>query len=291
MELFKKLMGVPAGKYDVFRDFKRRVLDKAVNEVNTYSDLVIESDFVREGRKVTKVRFKLKERAKKTRLGPHSKSASLSNVTESEQLPLKLSETFGLSPEQIEQLLSEYEAQYISDKVAIIEESKPFKEGKVENLPAYLFSAIKNNFQAPKKKTSQVVNIQEAKQALEMNDIVKHVTQIRHHYQLYREDAIHEVIDGLHGDEKQLFIEKFLQHAEPVVNTVLTLQHHTYSRDNLFESPQIKASLRQFALRELDILSLLSLEEYILQMDESKRDVWQKLKSLDPDHPLLRYSD
>ena len=39
MDLFKKLMGVPAGKYDVFRDFKRRVLDKAVDEVNMYSDL------------------------------------------------------------------------------------------------------------------------------------------------------------------------------------------------------------------------------------------------------------
>src|SRR5580658_1483281 len=63
IDLFKKLMGVPLGKYDVFRDFKRRVLDKAIEEVNTYSDLIIESEFVREGRKVVKVRFKLKERA------------------------------------------------------------------------------------------------------------------------------------------------------------------------------------------------------------------------------------
>ena len=52
MDLFKKLMGVPAGKYDIFRDFKRRVLDKAIDEVNTYSDLVIESEFQREGRKL-----------------------------------------------------------------------------------------------------------------------------------------------------------------------------------------------------------------------------------------------
>ena len=41
MELFKKLMGVPAGKYDIFRDFKRRVLDKAIEEVNTYSDWLL----------------------------------------------------------------------------------------------------------------------------------------------------------------------------------------------------------------------------------------------------------
>src|SRR3990167_8160988 len=69
MELFKKLMGVPAGVYDVFRDFKRRVLDKAIDEVNMYSDLVIASEFVKEGRKVIRVRFTLKERAKRTRLG------------------------------------------------------------------------------------------------------------------------------------------------------------------------------------------------------------------------------
>src|SRR5579862_1161371 len=50
LDLFKKLMGVPPGMYDIFRDFKRRVLDKAINEVNTYSDLVIEAELVKEGR-------------------------------------------------------------------------------------------------------------------------------------------------------------------------------------------------------------------------------------------------
>src|SRR3990167_11237503 len=63
--LFKKLMGVPDCKYDIFRDFKRRVLDKSVDEVNTYSDLTIVPELIREGRKVVKIRFHLKERAKK----------------------------------------------------------------------------------------------------------------------------------------------------------------------------------------------------------------------------------
>ncbi len=40
---FRKLMGVETGKYTVFRDFKRRVLDKAITEVNEYSPIKIYS--------------------------------------------------------------------------------------------------------------------------------------------------------------------------------------------------------------------------------------------------------
>src|SRR3990167_8505068 len=51
IDLFKKLMGIPAGMYEVFRDFKKRVLDKAIDEVNTYSDLIVSSEFLKESRK------------------------------------------------------------------------------------------------------------------------------------------------------------------------------------------------------------------------------------------------
>src|SRR3990167_2916351 len=138
MPLFKKLMGVQEGKYDIFRDFKRRVLDKSIDEVNTYSDLIIEPEFIREGRRVAKVRFKLKERAKKARLGGKKPPAVLiSPLTE------KLLQKFQLTLDQVNQLLKEYDYQYIAKKVELIEGSTPFKEGKIQSLAAYLMSAIK----------------------------------------------------------------------------------------------------------------------------------------------------
>src|SRR5204863_7273439 len=115
-----------------------RVLDKAVEEVNTYSDLVIESEFVREGRKVLKLRFKLRERAKKTRLGNRSKK--IEGGVSSDQLREKLLITFCLSSEQVEQLFNEYDIQFIKEKIVVIEDSKPFQDGKVQNLPGFLLS-------------------------------------------------------------------------------------------------------------------------------------------------------
>jgi plasmid replication initiation protein len=289
MDLFKKLMGVPAGKYDVFRDFKRRVLDKAIDEVNMYSDLIISSEFVKEGRKVAKIRFTLKERAKKTRLG--NKLITQKKAEEGDDLNRILVDQFGLSQEQIEPLLTEYDSQFVRDKIAMIQASKPFQEGRIQNVPGYLLSAIKNNYQPPKVKQAVLVPLQDRDREIELIELKRQMEGIRGDYALYREKAIHEAIQALTQEEHAAFMHTFFLYAEPVVQTILQLQRNKYSRDNILESPQMKALLRQYALRELDLFTLASLEEFVAQLEEEKREVWQKLKSFDPDHALLRYSD
>jgi hypothetical protein len=267
MPLFKKLMGVPQGKYEVFRDFKKRVLDKSVDEVNMYSDLVIAPEYVREGRKVVRVRFKLKERAKKTRLGGKS-------IGESD-FKNNLATLFALSTEQIEQVLTD---------------SKAFKEGRIENLSAYLLSALKHDYQAPKLRL--ITTTQKKKdQTFELNELKRQIENIRHDYNVYREVIIEDAIHNLKTRKKKKFMTGFFAMAEPVINTILQLQRNKYSRETVLESPQIRALLRQYALRELDLLNLASLEEYVAQLDENKRTVWQKFKSQDPDHPLLCFTE
>lgn len=290
MELFKKLMGIPAGKYDIFRDFKRRVLDKAVDEVNMYSDLIIEPEFIREGRKVGKIRFKLKERPKKTRLGNAIKTAQLGTKT-NDELQTILFTQFGLTLEQVQHLLTEYDAQFIQEKIAVVEATKPFQEGRVQNLAGYLLSAVKNNYQAPKLKQNQIVNLQDAKFELELTELKRLVEATRLQYIAYRENVIEDAIQALTAEQRMQFMEAFLCFAEPAIKTVLQLQRNKYSRDNVLNSPQIQAQLRQFALRELDFLSLASLEEFVAQLQGPEREAWQKLKSHDPDHALLRFSE
>lgn len=291
MELFKKLMGVQGGKYDVFRDFKRRVLDKAIDEVNTYSDLFIEVDYAREGRKTVKVRFKLKERARKTRLGGGKKNMKPRVLGVQDTLRAKLHDTFGLSEDQVEQLLTAYDTQFVLDKITLVEASKPYQEGKVQNLAAYLLSAVKNNYQLPKGKRSPVVDLQDARQEMELLDLKRKVEEIRMDYSAHREQSIHAAIDQLPSKKKQRLLAQFGEFAEPVISTILQLQSNRYSRDNVMESPQIRALLRRFAVRELDFIVIPSLEEFILRMDEDKREAWQKLRACDPDHMLLKFNE
>src|SRR3990167_9758681 len=282
MALFKKLMGVPEGKYDIFRDFKRRVLDKSVDEVNTYSDLIITSEFIREGRKVVRVRFKIKERAKKERLGNRKAVSILVSP-----LAEKLEHTFQLSVDQVNQLLKEYDHHYVAKKMTMIEASKPFKEGKIQSLAAYLLSAIKHNYQSSSHPQGSPPS--DHQQEVDWATLTRKIEHIRKQYQAYREQTIYDAIEALLPDSRDAFMENFQRYAKPAIHTILQLQRNKYTEENVLESPHIQALLRQYALRELDLFSLLSLEEFVSQQNQEQTDAWQKLKSFDPDHSLLRF--
>jgi plasmid replication initiation protein len=291
LELFKKLMGVPVGMYDVFRDFKRRVLDKAIEEVNMYSDLVVEADYVREGRKVARVRFKLKDRAKKLRLGQGGGKLENGAVNQIDGLQAVLIEQFSLTRGQTEQVLSEFDPAFIQEKINLIDASKAYKDGKIQNLAAYLMSALKNNYQTVKAKQTEVININDVKMEIEFADTKRQVEDLRQRYQQYREDEIYQVLASLPAKQKQQLMDDFKSFVEPAVNTIMKLQSSKYNRENVYDSPQIKALLRRFAQRELDEITLISFDEFAAEQGVLEREALQKLKSFDPEHPLLRFND
>lgn len=270
MDIFKKLMGVPAGIYEIFRDFKRRVLDKAVEEVNTYSDLVIEPEYFREGRKVVRVRFMLKDRAKKSRLGKTELNFSDKPLQE------KLISHYGLSEDQVKQLLQDHPAAFIMEKINIIESSQPYQSGKVQNLAGYLLSAIKNNYQPPKDQKS--INVEQYRNEMELENLKYQAEQIKTDYRYYREQAVENSISALNEKDKKEFMGRFSVFAEPAITTILALQRHRYNSETVMESPQIQALLRKFALRELGLLTVLSIEEFVKTMPEAKQIIWEKLK-------------
>lgn len=291
IDLFRKLMGIPDGKYTVFRDFKRRVLDKAIDEVNMYSDLVIEPEYVREGRKVARVRFKLKDRAKRTRLGSRTNILDRSTSAEITALKASLIQQFALTDDQAHQIVTEYDVAFIIEKVKVIEESKPYQEGRVQNLAAYLFSALKNNYQPSKGKPKAVVDIQDVKRDIELADAKKQIEQMRKRYQAYREEFIEQFIAELPTAQQEAFMADFRRYVEPAVQTIIKLQSSKYNHETVYDSPQVKSLLRSFAQRELDILNIISMDEFAAAQADSDREAWHKLKSLDPEHDLLKASE
>ena len=65
LEKFRKLMGVDDNKYKIFRDFKTRVLDKSVEEVNKHSTLIVEPKLKKINRKVVAIQFAINKSNKK----------------------------------------------------------------------------------------------------------------------------------------------------------------------------------------------------------------------------------
>jgi len=143
MNKFRKLMGVEEGKYKIFRDFKNRVLDKAIEELNKYSPIKVTPKFQKEKRQVIAIQFLIEHR-KETEI------ALVENKHDFKSLSGVLKSRFGLSKKQSEEVMTSYDGEYIREKMAIIEASTSFASGKINNLAKYLMSALQEDYQATK---------------------------------------------------------------------------------------------------------------------------------------------
>lgn len=152
LEEFRKLMGVDASQYPIFRDFKRRVISKAVEEVNTHSDVFLEPEYKRAGRNVTGICFTIKERPKKQRIGATIDNPVKTNIFDDPEKKLvftRLTEDFQINPIMSEMLIKEYDVVYIQEKIQLVMSKKIATAKSIENLAGYLISAIKNDYQQP----------------------------------------------------------------------------------------------------------------------------------------------
>lgn len=59
----RKMLGATAASYDVFKDFNKHVLQKAIKEINEITDIFVTTENVRKGRAVESIRFKVTEKA------------------------------------------------------------------------------------------------------------------------------------------------------------------------------------------------------------------------------------
>ena len=62
VEELRKILGATASSYDLFKDFNKHVLQKAVNEINEITDIIVTTENVRKGRSVVSIRFKVEEK-------------------------------------------------------------------------------------------------------------------------------------------------------------------------------------------------------------------------------------
>lgn len=207
---FRKLMGVLDEKYPLFKDFKKRVLNMALAEMNAYSPMKVEVEIKREQQKVTDLRFKLLLRPK----APTAKVALLqSPVT----LANTLQDVFGLTDETCALLMQKYDLAYIQEKVSVIQGSDNFKAGKIRGLGGYLLAALKKDYQcdsAPQKNfVSPVLSTKQPISSVNSDDLSSQ------HYQRLN-DIVDAFLMNLEGDRKIQIFSAFaveIQSKNPLI--------------------------------------------------------------------------
>lgn len=61
LHVFRKIIGATAAAYDEFKYLNREVITKAVVEINKVSDILIEPEYEKSGRKISKIKFTIKQ--------------------------------------------------------------------------------------------------------------------------------------------------------------------------------------------------------------------------------------
>lgn len=143
VEQFRLLMGVEGRKYSIFRDFKTRVIDKAIEEVNACSPIMVRFLFKKEKRKVTSIRFEITDQPQSAEKLPPPASKPETALTE---LKIRLKKEFGFREPDIRRALSGYGVDYVLEKCALVQESASYRAGQIRNPRQYLLAALEKNF-------------------------------------------------------------------------------------------------------------------------------------------------
>lgn len=208
MELFRKLMGVEDDKYTTYRDFKRRVLDNAVREVNKYAQIFIIVNVKKIGTKVIALQFIIEHQ----RVPSNNKDSGNTD----DQLHEKLKNEYGFSTKQIAQLLSLYDESYIEEKIAIINSTSTYRTGKIENLSKYLEKALLDDFQ-PVKSSEDKAALQRALLE-EAKKIDKLQEQKSINYRHYQNEEILKIYNILPIQEKTKLNKEFEKEVKGILN-------------------------------------------------------------------------
>lgn len=193
--VFRKLMGVEKEKYPIFRDFKRRIIDKAVEEVNQHASITIMPKLKKINRQVVAIQFLLS----------HEEETKPTDPTEGTMnaVTTRLQDDFGFSKQQSHTVIENYSEEYILEKMAIIESSNSFRQGKISNLTKYLQTALEDNYQPVKSSQAKREEEEHEKQDEEAFKI---------RYEKYQHQHILQAFNQLSDKKKKVLLKDFQQY-------------------------------------------------------------------------------
>lgn len=251
LEIFRKLMGVMGTKYSAFKDFKKRVLNIAVDEVNTISPINVVAEIERNNQKVIKIRFKLSK----------SRANKLSNDELSDldrDLHQTLSNVFSFSEEMIEQNIAEYGQKYVKEKVEMIIQSENFQAGNIRGLAGYLIEALKKNYQ-PSKSSRKMLDERRKKREEEELAKRKEEENREKRYTDYVNKKIGKYVTSLDKKSHEALITEFENHMDEGNSLV-----RKWYNKHKFDHPAVRGCFNHYIKtnKKQEVGEILSLEEF-----------------------------
>jgi len=260
--VFRKLMGVAEKKYTQFSDFKRRVIDAAVKEVNEHAQINLNVELKQEGRVVKAIKFYIAEGAH-----PLTSEADVNVVltTEEEKVWTLLIHDLAVDSQDAKNWLAEYGAEYVFDKVMYIMSTKAFKSGAMNYPTQYLKKALEKDYKAPKSSSQLLWEAKQKKETEIENKRVhdKKLEKQKLAYSSYKTETVIQKFSQLTAKEKKELLRAFS--SSKIVNDAPVLQD-LFNRSSL-DSPIVRSHFIKFWLQINPTLydDVITLEDYIMQ--------------------------
>ncbi len=273
IEQFRKIMGVSNDKYLIFRDFKKRVVDKAVEEINTASDLNVEANINRVGKEVVSIYFNIFEKMVKKDIVQNNTifsnqlknnhSSEIINDANNSNLVKRLKESYFLSDKAIASLVKKYGLDKLGSKMEQIETSQYFIAGKILNAAGFLIESLKNDYELPKS-TSLIIeektrardkeNYEVKKMDLERNKLKKE-------YDEYIDNQFNEFISNIEEDNLNNLLLQFEKYLCIKNNKLLLSKFKTHGLNSRIVRVFLRNFLQEFPQQY--ILDFISFDQFI----------------------------
>lgn len=251
VELFRKLMGVEPTKYKLFRDFRKRIIDKAVEEVNEFSNLEVVPELRREKRAVVAVRFLIKIKNANAQQSNLSLPA-ISDMNEEQSFGDKesselyecLRREFDLSNKQATESLANYSVEYIREKIRLVKSSAPYLNGKIKSVSSYILSALRDDYKASASSGEKVraVRKESLKREFIQKDHQKQQEELLSNYKQYISKNQFEAFKKLRKAIRDKILVSF---EEFLVSMPIDMLKKKY-RQSGFRSKLVKAEFLKF---------------------------------------------
>lgn len=232
-EELKRLLGISDDKYNLYGDFKRKILNKAMDELKGKTDIAFTFREKKKGRKVIGIIFFIKTRTitKEAEKELDIELEPIKNI----ELYTRLQEYFLLSSEQAKNILAKFGESDILESLAYVQ--KHIERGDIKNIGAYTLKAIEKGwkeqrslFDVEREQERENQRREEAKKSL--------IEDLKYKYHTYEREQLENIRAGL-SEAKFAQIEA---EAKAFVD-----EKHPGKFNKLLISPEINRRLREIA--------------------------------------------
>jgi plasmid replication initiation protein len=238
---WRDLLGLPKGKsYDEFKHFRAKVLNPAIEEVNSNTDVTTEPVFHRQGRNIVSMSFTVASNPQlPLQLECHSARA--------EEIVARMV-ALGFKESQARQYLTLYPESYLLENLDVVENRH--QKGQLKTNPAgYLAKAFKLDYRPVETAQNKAAREAEARAQVARakvearNDVYD---KLWAEFSLARDEAVKGAVDLLSAGNKTTLEEDFLQ--EMLIGNPLVASQ--YRRSGL-KSMIVRSTFQEFAARKL----------------------------------------